>query len=80
MVALSSAEAEFRGMVKGIYELLWLKRLLAEIGFAPSSKMDLFCDNKATIDIAYIPVQHDRTTHVEVDRNFLKHNVKEKII
>ena len=32
VVALSSAEAEFRGMVKGICELLWLKKLLTEIG------------------------------------------------
>ena len=55
-MALSSAEAEFRGMVKGICELLWLKRLLTEIGFAPSSEMDLFCDNKAAIDIAHNPV------------------------
>ena len=80
VVALSSAEAEFRGMVKGICELLWLKRLLTEIGFAPSSEMDLFCDNKAAIDIAHNPVQHDRTKHVEVDRNFIKQNHKEKII
>ena len=63
VVALSSAEAEFRGMVKGICELLWLKRLLTEIGFAPSSEMDLFCDNKAAIDIAHNPVQHDCTKH-----------------
>ena len=71
VVALSSAEAEFRGMVKGIHEL-WLKKLLTEIGFAPSSEMNLFCDNKAAIDISHNPVQHDRTKHVEVDRNFIK--------
>ena len=49
MVALSSAEAEFTGMVRGICELLWLKRLLIEIGFATSSEMDLFCDNMTII-------------------------------
>ena len=80
VVALSSAEAEFRGIIKGICELLWLKRLLTEIGFAPSSEMDLFCDNKAAIEIARNPVQHDCTKHVEVDRNFIKQNLEEKII
>ena len=79
-MALSSAEAEFRRMVKGICELIWLKRLLTEIGFAPSFEIDLFCDNKAAIDIAYNPVQHDRTKHVEVDRNFIKQNLEEKVI
>ena len=53
VVALSRAEAEFRGMAKGLCELLWLRRLLIEIGFAPNSEMDLFCDNKAAIDISH---------------------------
>ena len=42
--------------------------------------MDLCCDNKAAIDIAHNPVQHDRTKHVEVDINFIKQNLNEKII
>lgn len=39
VVALSSAEAEFRGMAKGLCELLWLRRLMTEIGFAPNSSV-----------------------------------------
>jgi hypothetical protein len=39
VVALSSAEAEFQGMAKGLCEFLWLKRLLTEIGFAPNCEM-----------------------------------------
>jgi hypothetical protein len=76
VVALSSAEAEFQGMAKGLCELLWLKRLLTEIGFAPNCEMDLFYDNKATIDISHNPVQHDRTKHVEIDRHFIKQNLE----
>ena len=34
--------------------------------------MKLYCDNKATINIAHNLVQHDRTKHVEVDRHFIK--------
>jgi hypothetical protein len=56
VVALSSVEVEFRGMSKGLCELIWLRKLLAEIGFAPSSEMDLFCDNKAAIPISHNPV------------------------
>ena len=77
---MSSAEAEFRGMAKGLCELLWLKRLLTEMGFAPDSVMNLFCDNKAAIDISHNPVQHDRTKHVEVDRHFIKQNLEDKVI
>jgi hypothetical protein len=80
VVALSSAESEFRGMAKGLCELLWLKKLLTEIGFAPKSEMSLFCVNKAAINISQNPVQHDKTKHVEVDRHFIKHNLEMKTI
>lgn len=74
-MALSSAKAEFKRMAKGLCELLWIKRLLAEVGFAPTSKIDIFYDKKATIAISHDPIQHDRTKHVEVDRHFIKENL-----
>jgi Reverse transcriptase (RNA-dependent DNA polymerase)/Integrase core domain len=80
VVALSSAEAEFRGMVKGVFELLWIKKLLTELGFKPENEMQLFCDNKAAIDISHNPVQHDRTKHIEVDRHFIKEKLDSNII
>ncbi|BBN68699.1 ABC-2 type transporter family protein [Prunus dulcis] len=79
VVALSSAEAEFRGMTKGICELLWLRKLLTELGYKPISTMNLFCDNKAAIAIAQNPVQHDRTKHVEVHRHFIKQKLEAKL-
>ena len=66
-MALSSAEAEFQGMVKGLCELHWLRSLLTEVGFPPSSAMSLLCDNKVAIHISHNPIQHDHTKHVEVD-------------
>ena len=36
VVALSSAEAEFRGVAKGITEILWLRKLLYELDFPPT--------------------------------------------
>lgn len=79
-MALPSVEAEFRGMAKGICELLWLRMLLTELEFEPKEEMDLLCDNKAAIDIAHNPVQHDRTKHVEVDRHFIKDHIDKKTI
>ena len=51
VVALSSAEAEFRGISKGVCELLWLKILLTEIGYTASDEISLYCDNRAAIQI-----------------------------
>ena len=80
VVALSSAEAEFRGIKSGLMEILWLRRLLTEIGFPPTRKSRLFCDNKAVISISENHVQHDRTKHVEVDRHFIKEDLEEGVI
>ncbi|XP_071902889.1 uncharacterized protein [Coffea arabica] len=75
VVSLSSAEAEYRAMHHAITELSWLKILLKEIGFSPKGSMVLFCDNMAAIKIANNPIQHDRTKHVEIDRNYIKDNL-----
>ena len=80
MVAFSSFETKFCGLAKGVCELLLIKRLLTELGFAFTLEMDLFCDNKVAIAISQDLVQHDRTKHVEVDRHFIKENLKAKII
>lgn len=74
-VALSSAEAEFRGIARGLAEVLWLKKLLTEIGYPPKIVPRILCDNKAAIKISENPVQHDRTKHVEVDRHFIKEKI-----
>lgn len=75
MVARSSAEVEFCFIANGICELLWLKKLFSELGFPVKGPMNLFCDNKAAINIAHDPIQHDRTKHVEIDQYFIKdHN------
>ncbi|RVX12822.1 Retrovirus-related Pol polyprotein from transposon RE1 [Vitis vinifera] len=80
VVARSSAEAEFRGMALGLCEALWLRLLLQDLGYLSRQPIRLFCDNKATCDIAHNPVQHDRTKHVEVDRFFIKEKLDDKIV
>ncbi|XP_034229403.1 uncharacterized mitochondrial protein AtMg00810-like [Prunus dulcis] len=64
VVSRSNNEAEYRGMAQGVCELLWLRRLLRDLRFAPQKPMDLYCNNKAAIAIAHNPVQHDLTKHV----------------
>ena len=46
----------------------------------PSEKPKFFCDNKAVISIAYNPVHHDRTKHVEVDKHFIKERIENGVI
>ena len=80
VVARSSAEAEYRAMAQGVCEILWVQKLLAELGLLEREKLSLFCDNKAAISIAQNPVQHDRTKHIEIDRHFIKEKVTSGIL
>ena len=67
-------------MVKGICELLWIRKVLTELGFEPNNEMKLFCDNKAAIDISHNPVRHDRMKHIEVDKHFIREKIDSKVI
>ena len=67
MVARSSAEAEFRAMAQGVYELLWLKIILEDLKIKWDGPMRLCCDKKLAINIAHNLVQHDQTKHIEID-------------
>ena len=67
-------------MAHGVCELLWLRNVLRDLGVKSKCAMQLYCDNKAAIDISQNPVQHDRTKHVEVDRHFIKEKLDAKII
>ncbi|KAJ0444834.1 putative RNA-directed DNA polymerase [Helianthus annuus] len=80
VVALSSAEAEFRGIARGLAEVLWIRKLLTEIGFPQLEASTIMCDNEAAIQISENPVQHDRTKHVEVDRHFIKEKLEAGIL
>ena len=54
--------------------------LLTEIKFKPERSMMLDCDNQAARKIANKLVQHDRTKHVEADRNFIKEKLDVKFV
>nr|GEV46623.1 putative ribonuclease H-like domain-containing protein [Tanacetum cinerariifolium] len=80
VVSLSSAEAGFRGIAKGLAEALWIRKLMSEIRFPPKESIRIMSDNKAAIQILENPVQHDKTKHVEVDRHFIKEKLEAGII
>lgn len=63
----SSAKAGFRSMSHDVCELLWLKILLAELGFLIQGSMNLYCDKKAAITMTHNPIHHNETKHVEVN-------------
>lgn len=75
VVSRSSAEAEYRALALGICEGMWIRRFLKELGIMEEISIRMLCDNQAAISIAKNPVHHDRTKHIEIDRNFISEKV-----
>lgn len=80
VVALSSAEVQFRGMAKGAIEVIWLHKLLCKLNFPQKEAYKLFIDNQAAISISINQVQHNRRYHVEINRHFIKEKLEKQII
>ncbi|RDX81632.1 hypothetical protein CR513_37665, partial [Mucuna pruriens] len=53
VVSLSSTKAEYRITIKGIEELLWLKRLVEKLSFLAEGTMKLYCDIGIGMSHAY---------------------------
>ena len=56
-IALSSTEAEYRGVVNAATQCLWFQGLLGEFGFESEYSNTIYCDNQSTIQICNDPVQ-----------------------
>jgi hypothetical protein len=61
-------------------EIVWLRGLLAELGFPQSDFTPLHADNTSAIRIAANPVYHERTKHIEVGRHSIREAVDTRVI
>ena len=80
VVSLSSAEAEYRALTSGIKEGMWLHRVLGELQMPPQTPIQVLCDSKSAISIVRNPIQHDKTKHVELGRQFISEKVTNGVI
>ncbi|KAK1420482.1 hypothetical protein QVD17_22111 [Tagetes erecta] len=74
-VSRSSAEAEYRALASLSCEIIWLIKILADIGVKQKFPVNMFCDSRAAILIAANPVYHERTKHFDTDLMFVREKV-----
>ncbi|PKU68380.1 Retrovirus-related Pol polyprotein from transposon TNT 1-94 [Dendrobium catenatum] len=79
-MAKSSTEAEYRALSAATSEVIWLRRLAAELQLEQSSPTIIHCDNISAIAIAKNLVFHTRTKHIEIDYQFIRqHSVRQRL-
>ncbi|CAI7736269.1 unnamed protein product [Closterium sp. NIES-54] len=64
--ALSSVESEYMALFRVVREIVWQRRLLAELGEEQQGPTSLFCDIQGAIALAKNHVLHGLTKHMRV--------------
>ncbi|CAI7905927.1 unnamed protein product, partial [Closterium sp. NIES-53] len=64
--ALSSVEFEYMALFRAVREIVWQRRLLAELGEEQQGPTPLYCDSQGAIALAKNPVFHGLTKHMRV--------------
>ncbi len=78
--ALSSIEAEYRGAIIAACEVVWLQKLLSNLGLLVDVPVVIYCDNISSVLLVNNLVYHARTKHIEVHYHFIKEKVIAKEI
>jgi len=73
----SSSEAGYQTMTS-TSELIWIKKILANINIIIKEPMKMYCDNQSARHIAANPIFHERTKHIEIDCHFIREKVQSK--
>ncbi|CAI7734920.1 unnamed protein product, partial [Closterium sp. NIES-54] len=70
--ALSSVESEYMALFRAVREIVWQRRLLAELGEEQQGPTPLYCDSHGAIALAKNPVLHGLTKHMRVKRHWTR--------
>jgi hypothetical protein len=71
-VALSSMEAKYRGATIAACEVVWLQKLLSDLGQSVDAPVVIYCDNISSILLANNPVYHARTSTLRCTTTLLE--------
>ncbi|KAI0523161.1 hypothetical protein KFK09_005553 [Dendrobium nobile] len=74
-VAKSSTEAEYRALSVATSDVIWIRRLLDEVGIPQHNPTTIHCDNISAMALAKNPVFHARTKHIEIDYHFIRQHL-----
>ncbi|CAI7795263.1 unnamed protein product [Closterium sp. NIES-54] len=64
--ALSSVESEYMALFRAVREIVWQRRLLAELGEEQQGPTPIYCDCQGAIALAKNPMLHGLTKHMRV--------------
>ena len=67
-------------MAQPVCEIIWFHQLLMKVDIETPVPAKLWCDNQAILHIAYNPVFHERTKHIEINCHFFSEKIQLSLI
>jgi len=80
IVTLSTTEAEFVAAAGCASQVVWMRRVLEQLGHVQKRSTIVMCDNSSTIKLSKNPVMHGRSKHIAVRFHFLRELANDGII
>lgn len=80
VVARSNTKSEYHALSRVACEMIWLHSLLKELQVTLPLLSMTWCDNISVAALAFNPVFHARTKHIEVDAYFIREQVLAKTL
>ncbi|KAJ4764255.1 polyprotein [Rhynchospora pubera] len=77
-VAHSSAEAEYVSASEATKQVIWLRKVLGDMGEKQDMATVLFCDNKSAIAMSKNSVFHKRTKHIDLKHHYIREMVEDE--
>ena len=74
--AVSSCKAGYISLSAGINEVVWIIFFFRKLGIEVPCPVPMYCDNTSASALAYNPVHHDRTKHIDIKH----HRIREFIL
>ena len=71
-VAQSTAEAEYIAASSAVSQVIWIRKILSDLGCLTYGATTIYCDSKSAVAIAKNPVDHGRTKHIKVKYHFIR--------
>ena len=68
-------------MASATCEGMWIIKILKDLGISKDLlPVELYCDNKAAIQIAANPVMHEKTKHFDIDVHLIREKISSGLI
>jgi hypothetical protein len=79
-IATSTVEAEYISAWEATCEIVWLRRILQDLGISQTEATSLFIDSQSAIKLSKNPVFHSKTKHVDTKYHHIRSLIAKDVI